>query len=139
MRNLLLILFASISLAATEPSAKLKLEITNVKAAKGKIWIAITQTPGKIVDKKPEYYQVLDVAAVGKLQTDFDLPVGRYAVAVYHDLNSNGKLDKNVLGIPKEPYGFSKDFRPKFSPPDFEDCAITLPASGTTVGIKLTN
>lgn len=84
MKSLVLLFLTSILLAATEPSAKLKLEITNVKAAKGKIWIAITQTPGKMVDKKPEYYQVLDVTAVGKLHADFDLPVGRYAVAVYH-------------------------------------------------------
>lgn len=139
IRNFFLILLASILLAANEPSAKLKLEITNVKAVKGKLWIALTQTPGKLVDKKPAYYKVLDVSVVGKLQTDFDLPVGRYAVAVYHDLNSNGKLDKNILGIPKEPYGFSNDFRPMFSPPDFEDCAITLPITGTTVIIKLTN
>lgn len=139
MRKLLLLLSIGILLAAKEPSAKLKLEITNVKAAKGKIWIALTQTPGKMVDRKPEYYQVLDVTAVGKSQTVFDLPTGRYAIAVYHDLNSNGKLDKNLLGIPKEPYGFSNDFRPMFSPPDFEDCAITVPISGASVTIKLTN
>ncbi len=32
---------------------------------------------------------------------------GEYAVAVIQDLNENEKLDKNFLGIPKEPYGFS--------------------------------
>jgi uncharacterized protein (DUF2141 family) len=107
MRNLILTLLSSVLMGATAPSARLQLEITNVKTAKGKLWIAITQTPGKMVDKKPEYYQIISVEGTGKLATQFDLPVGRYAVAVYHDLNDNGKLDKNVLGIPKEPYGFS--------------------------------
>ena len=32
---------------------------------------------------------------------------GDYAVAIIQDLNENEKLDKNFLGIPKEPYGFS--------------------------------
>ena len=29
-----------------------------------------------------------------------DVPHGDYGVAVFHDENSNGKMDKNVLGIP---------------------------------------
>ncbi len=28
-------------------------------------------------------------------------------MAVYHDVNNNEELDKNFVGIPKEPYGFS--------------------------------
>jgi uncharacterized protein (DUF2141 family) len=29
-----------------------------------------------------------------------DVPHGDYGVAVFHDENSNGKMDKNVFGIP---------------------------------------
>jgi uncharacterized protein (DUF2141 family) len=36
-----------------------------------------------------------------------NLDPGRYAIIVFHDENGNGELDKNVLGIPTEPYGFS--------------------------------
>ena len=32
---------------------------------------------------------------------------GNYAVAIIQDLDENGELNKNFLGIPKEPYGFS--------------------------------
>ncbi|GHV31846.1 hypothetical protein AGMMS4952_21220 [Spirochaetia bacterium] len=38
-----------------------------------------------------------------------DLPKGAYAVSLYQDTNGNEKLDKNVLGIPKEKYGFSNN------------------------------
>ncbi len=38
-----------------------------------------------------------------------DIPPGRYALAVIHDENMNGKLDANWLGVPKEGYGFSND------------------------------
>ena len=34
---------------------------------------------------------------------------GNYAIAVFHDLNGNGKLDRNLIGLPSEPYGFSND------------------------------
>ncbi len=38
-----------------------------------------------------------------------DIPYNSYAISVYQDVNDNGKLDKNYLGIPTEPYGFSND------------------------------
>jgi uncharacterized protein (DUF2141 family) len=34
---------------------------------------------------------------------------GNYAVAVFHDENSNGKLDTNFLGIPREGTGASNN------------------------------
>jgi len=49
-----------------------------------------------------------------------DIPPGRYALAVIHDEDMNGKLDTNVLGIPKEGYGFSNDARAWFGAPSFE-------------------
>jgi uncharacterized protein (DUF2141 family) len=62
-----------------------------------------------------------DVPAAGgeTIVTLRNIPVGTYAVEVYQDLNSNGKMDWNVLGLPKEPYGFSRDARPGLSKPDF--------------------
>ena len=39
----------------------------------------------------------------GTLDGDFDrLPAGEYGISVYHEMNSNGKLDRNFVGIPKE-------------------------------------
>lgn len=47
-----------------------------------------------------------------------------YAIAVFHDLNSNGKLDKNALGLPLEPYGFSNNARSTFSAPSFSQASF---------------
>ena len=47
-----------------------------------------------------------------------------YAIAVFHDLNSNGKLDKNALGLPQEPYGFSNNARNTFSAPSFSQASF---------------
>ena len=54
----------------------------------------------------------------GNLQTSFNLEPGDYAVAIYHDENGNGQLDKRLFGIPKEPYGFSNNYRPRLSAPN---------------------
>jgi uncharacterized protein (DUF2141 family) len=62
-----------------------------------------------------------DVPAIGgeTVVTLQNVPVGTYAIEVYQDLNSNGKIDSNFLGLPKEPYGFSRDARPWLSRPAF--------------------
>ena len=61
------------------------------------------------------------------------LAAGRYAVAVYQDLNRNGKLDKNFLGLPTEPYGFSRDARGSLGPPSFDAAAVDIPATARVV------
>lgn len=55
-----------------------------------------------------------------------DVPFGRYAVAVRHDENGNGKLDANILGMPKEGVGTSNNPKSKFGPPSFDDAAFVL-------------
>jgi outer membrane protein len=45
-----------------------------------------------------------------------DVPAGEYALVVFHDENGNSRLDKNFIGIPKEPMGFSNSYQPKGPP-----------------------
>ena len=68
----------------------------------------------------------------------FCIPVaapGRYAVAVYHDVNANRKFDKNLLGLPKEPYGVSNNPRVYLRAPKFDEAAIDV--DGRTVDIAI--
>jgi uncharacterized protein (DUF2141 family) len=50
-----------------------------------------------------------------------ELRIGSYAIRVFHDQNSNGKLDTNLIGIPKERFGFSNNVMGQFGPPAFEE------------------
>ena len=45
-----------------------------------------------------------------------DVEPGEYALLVYFDENGNSRIDKNFIGIPKEPLGFSNRYRPKGPP-----------------------
>lgn len=66
-----------------------------------------------------------------------DIPAGTWAVLAYQDENGNGELDRNFIGIPKEPYGFSRDARSKFGPPGFEDAAIEVGEVQATTTVRL--
>ena len=72
------------------------------------------------------------------LSVQFDnLPEGEYAVSVFHDLNSNGKLDSNAVGMPTEPYGFSNNAAGNFGPPSFDAAKIKLDQSKTAISIRV--
>jgi uncharacterized protein (DUF2141 family) len=66
-----------------------------------------------------------------------DVPKGTWAVLAYQDANENGELDRNLLGIPKENYGFSRDAAGKFGPPGFDDAAIEVKDELTVAAVKL--
>lgn len=66
------------------------------------------------------------------------LPEGMYAISLYHDKNSNEKLDKNFVGLPKEPYGFGNNARGSFGPPSFSDSSVKVTAGKTNeISVKV--
>lgn len=65
------------------------------------------------------------------------LSPGLYAVKVFHDVNDNGKLDTNWMGIPNEPYGFSNDAMGTFGPPGFKEASFLVGEGRTTIRIKM--
>jgi len=65
-----------------------------------------------------------------------DVPYNSYAISVYQDLNDNGKLEKNFLGIPTEPYGFSNN--PKIiTGPSYEKSIFSLKKKTLQLNIQL--
>lgn len=61
---------------------------------------------------------------------------GTYAVGVFHDENGNGKLDTNLLGIPKESCGFSNN--PKIlRKAHFDEASFAMASDDLTVTIHL--
>ena len=66
-----------------------------------------------------------------------DVAPGSYALAVFADDNNNGRLDRNLFGIPAEPYGFSNDARSLIGPPGFASAAFELKDGGAVQSIHL--
>ena len=64
------------------------------------------------------------------------MPPGNYAVAIFQDVNKDGKLNKSGFGVPIEPYGFSNNARGNFGPPPFQKAAFTI-AKDSEVDITL--
>jgi uncharacterized protein (DUF2141 family) len=61
---------------------------------------------------------------------------GRYAVKLFQDLNGTGKLAKNFLGMPTEPYAFSNNATGHMGPPDFDAAAFAVGVDGARQEIR---
>jgi uncharacterized protein (DUF2141 family) len=67
-----------------------------------------------------------------------DISSGEYAIAVYHDENSDFKLNTGALGIPKEGFGFSNNPRILFGAPKYKKVKFNLKESESKkIQIKL--
>ena len=66
-----------------------------------------------------------------------NLPQREYALAVYQDLNENGKLDRKKFGIPAEPFAFSNNALRRFGPPYFEQAKFSVGKGKNTQELNL--
>ncbi|GAB4023720.1 DUF2141 domain-containing protein [Spirosoma koreense] len=129
-------LASEVAPSAARQKVNLQVEVQQVQALQGSVFIALYKAGNNFPEGKPFEGKKLD-ATSHSVQTTFSVEPGEYAVAVFHDENANGKMDKRVFGIPKEPYGFSNNFRPKMSAPKFSDCQFNVSASGKSISIAL--
>ncbi len=137
MRIYLFVLWTTL-LFAPEKKGELVLNVQNIESADGIIHIAVFNQSNFLQEGK----EILKTtAAVQKSQNQRiiipSLPFGTYAIAIYHDVNNNGKFDKNALGIPVEPYAFSNNPKVKWRSPTFDETQIELNAPQKILEVEL--
>jgi uncharacterized protein (DUF2141 family) len=137
MRILVSICFTFCCLILYPQTYDLSVVITGLKSTAGGIQIGLYNDKKSFPDIDGQYrlyyFSVKDFSGI---YTIIDLPKGEYAVAIFHDENSDKICNTNFLGIPKEGFGFSRNFKPRLSSPDFDYCKIDL-ASNLSIDIKL--
>jgi uncharacterized protein (DUF2141 family) len=123
----------------TQADANLRIVATNVKTDQGKLYVWV-------YDKKDDwlsdrYRTQKSIAVAGNRTNDtvtleLLLPAGEYALSIFQDVNDDGKLARNFIGLPKEPAGLSNNLRPRFGPPKYKDAKFEVTV-GTVVEQKI--
>jgi uncharacterized protein (DUF2141 family) len=62
---------------------------------------------------------------------------GSYAIAMYQDENNSGQINKNVLGVPTERYGFSQNYMPKIKAPSFDNCKFIFSKKSSAISVQM--
>jgi uncharacterized protein (DUF2141 family) len=130
---LLFVLFAIVPLASradSPASCTLTIVVDGMSSSQGVLGIVIFNQPrGWPEDVSSSYLHTAFRAKSGTQTIKIpNLPPGKYALALIHDLNENMRLDKNWVGKPKEQWGMSNNPRATFRPPSFDRAVFNLNA-----------
>ena len=128
--------------APATPGTKLRTPLTliikNLADKKSQVYVSLYDSSNKFpskTDRIKEYKFNSD----GDVLTEQieDMNYGEFAIATYQDFNNDGKCNRNLIGMPKEPYGFSDNFKPTTRAPRFDECNFAYNAKTHTLTIAM--
>jgi outer membrane protein len=120
-----LLALPALLLAARLPAAELEVTLSN-PPQQGRVVMVLFDSANAFGDFRDPF--LVERARAGKSSHVItQLPAGEYALLVFNDANDNRQLDRNFIGIPLEPIGFSNGYRPK-GPPQFRKARFVLGA-----------
>lgn len=135
---LLMSTLALLTVTTAAGAGELRATIGNVKPNQGKVMVALFDSAEAYVADRRAAAVALDSAGGEVVAVFAGLAAGRYGVAVFQDLDGNGALGKTALGIPVEPYGFSRNAPAVGGPPGFDAMAVPVAQGAATTRIDLT-
>lgn len=101
----------------------LVVEVRGLRSRKGRVLAALydkaTGFPLELELAYQRQREVIDDEAFLEL-VFYDVPVGRYALAVLHDEDDDGKLSTNIFGIPTDGLGVSNFDTNGYQRPGFD-------------------
>lgn len=138
--TLLTLPLLSLLLGAAPPPEPIAvdIEVVGLRSTKGNIEACVWHGPEHFLAAKAcaTYGRVVVAPAGPTVSLKLDLKPGEYAVSLFHDANANGKLDKNLFGMPTEGFGFSRNPVIAFSQPSYAATRFEA-ASATTETIRM--
>ncbi len=139
MKKLLFILVIVLfSVAAIAQLSTLSVNISGIKDMKGDIYVYLyTSEEGFPMEiEQAISFKKIRLTKTSVTTNFCKLKKGTYAVSVYQDIDSNGKINQNFLGIPKEPVGVSNNAKGFMGHPKYEDAKFNI-SKNKSISINL--
>lgn len=131
------LMFAA-ALNAQDKKSTLTVELKNLKI-EGTVYLTLyNKDDGYPTDSTKAFAKNMKKVTSGTEKVVFkDVPFGTYAVSVWHDQNDNQKMEKTLIGIPKEGMGVSNDAKGKMGPPKFKDAKFVIDKESVDIAITV--
>ena len=125
---------ALLASAAIAQAASVTVRVSDVESSEGQVYVGLC-------DRGFEEALCVDgafkSARPGTMTFTFDnVAPGTYAIAAYHDVNGNGRMDTGTFSLPIEPYGFSNDVG-RIAPPNFLNATFPVSSQAVTVDVRM--
>ena len=138
---LFLALATSAAFAPALVSAEtLTITIADIRESEGRLMIQVANSEKGFEFSEdsaaPPPVAISQLAEAGEMTFEVTLPPGVYGARVLHDLNGNGEMDSNFVGMPKEPWAFSNNATGRLGPAKWQDAKFEI-SGDTAVEIRL--
>ncbi len=125
-------------IAQAQETGTLTVIYKNIRPNQGVLRTAIYDKAGFLVDGDEVHTEDLTSDDGTELIGVFkNVAFGEIAVSCYQDLNGDWKLSSNMLGIPNEPFGFTKPLKSKWRAPKFNEVSIDFQEKERTVTVYI--
>lgn len=126
------------SLGQSETTGDIIVHVKEIKDIKGDLLVGIYQNQQTFRKIKKVYkYTVKKVGGNEEVVVLKNIPTGTYAIAIFQDFNGNKKFDYNFFGIPKEPFGFSTNFKVTRRAPKYREVTFEHESGDTELTINI--
>ena len=133
------VLYFSSSFSQDQQSGNIEIRITGLRNTQGKISVNLfNKEDGFPEDPMKSFgWKTVKIIPDTIVIVFEELPYGNYAVSIFHDENSNGKMDRNFLRIPREGFAFSNNLAPKMKAPLYSEAMFVLKQPGMKAELKV--
>ena len=120
-----LLVALSLGMPAVATASTVDVTVNNVRNDHGRVLVALC-TRADFLRPHCTWKGSVPAARGSVLVRIENVPPGIYAAQAFHDENANGRLDRNLLGLPEEGMGFSHDAPMHMGPPRFAVAAFAV-------------
>ena len=133
-----LLIALAMALPASARAAEVVVRITGLSEPLGQVGCALYAGPaGFPMDNTGTRQQWQAADAKGVTCRFSDVPEGRYALSIGHDVNGNKRVDTNFVGLPTEQWGVSNNARPNLRAPRFDEAVFKVASDAKEVVIEI--
>ena len=102
--------------------------IKNIRNSKGRISIGVFKDASSFEEEKPYRIIVIPKKEMtnGMLKTTIEIESGVYGLSILDDENSDAKMEYNMVGMPKEGFGFSNYYHSGFTKPNYKQFLVNI-------------
>lgn len=122
------LLLAALAAASTPTPTDLTVQVLGLESTQGPVLCSLYASASGWLKQEGVVATTRATPVDGQATCRFPgVAPGTYGVSFIHDLNGNNDMDSNLLGIPREPWGVSRDAPIRMGPPRWEDAAFPHP------------
>jgi uncharacterized protein (DUF2141 family) len=124
--------------AHAQAPARLSVTVTGLRNDNGSVRCGLYSSANGFREPGREMRGAVAPIMNGQATCQFSgIPVGTYAVAVFHAEKNETQMETGLFGKPKQGYGFSRNPSSTFGPPGFDSAAFEYKGGNLNLPVRL--